>query len=361
MTLFTYIFRQYSKWFFIVLLSFSSIVILFDYFELFRRSRHKAEIGFGLISKMVFFHYPDIIKQLMPLVALFSSLVTFWKLGRSSQLVIMRVSGASIWRLIFPLFVFLGLYTTADFLFLNNLSAQFMQKFEQHNTKTFKGKDSHIRLSSSGLWLREGLEKKYAIVQIKNLELKKRSLNKVSFFIFSNKNNLVERIEARQALLKPDGWFLKDVDFFVPNRPLSHQKTFFWPTHLDLQSIETQFWGPDTIPFWQLSQYITILQEAGLSTIKHEMQWHTTLSRPLLLLTMAFLGAFISFWVMQRRMKFSVILLIISFAYLIYVLFNVVGAMGQNHSIPLFLSAWAPPLMSLFFSAAMLLHFEERV
>ena len=141
----------------------------------------------------------------------------------------------------------------------------------------------------------------------------------------------------------------------------SHQKTFFWPTHLDLQSIETQFWGPDTIPFWQLSQYITILQEAGLSTIKHEMQWHTTLSRPLLLLTMAFLGAFISFWVMQRRMKFSVILLIISFAYLIYVLFNVVGAMGQNHSIPLFLSAWAPPLMSLFFSAAMLLHFEERV
>ncbi len=361
MTLFSYIFRQYFKWFSIVFLSFSSIVVLFDYFELFRRARGKSDIGFVLISKMVLFHFPDIIKQLIPLIALFSSLMLFWKLGRSSQLVIMRVSGGSLRRLLSPIFFFLALYTLADFSFFNGISAQMMQKFEHYNNTIFRGKSSSIRLSSSGLWLRESFDNKYAIIQIKSVQLRQNRLNHLSIFVFSDQNNLLERIEADRADVREDGWILKKGQLFEPNRLPQRFETYKWTTNLDLMSIENQFLGPDTISFWQLRQYITILKEAGLSTTKHEMQWNTTLARPLLILTMALLGAFVSFWVMQRHMKFSVILFVILFAYVIYVLFNVVGAMGQNYTIPVFLAAWAPPLMSLFFLTAVVLHFEERV
>ncbi|PLX30398.1 MAG: hypothetical protein C0582_00555 [Alphaproteobacteria bacterium] len=361
MVLFSYIFRQYLKWFAVVLLSFSSVIILLDYFELFRRARNKNDIGFAIISKMVFFHFPDIIKQLIPLIALFSSLILFINLGRSSQLVIMRMSGSSLRRLLIPVFAVIALYTSFDFMFLNSISAQLMQKFESYNNRLFKGNDNTIRLSSSGLWLRESKENQYTIVQIKRIQLSKGLLHGLSLYVFSDQNTLLKRIDADKAMITPDGWLVINAKVLKPNRQPKIMASLKWQTELDLTSIESQSLGPDTISFWQLKNYISILRNAGLSTVKYEMLWHGTLSQPLLILTMAFLGALVSFWAMQRRMNIPIVLVIIVFAYIIYVLFNVVGAMGRNYTIPVFLAAWAPPMMSLFFISALLLHFEEKV
>ncbi|MAP24566.1 MAG: hypothetical protein CMM87_03430 [Rickettsiales bacterium] len=361
MVLFSYIFRQYLKWLSVVALAFSSIVILMDFFELFRRAKNKPDIGFTVISKMVFFHFPDILKQLMPLIALFASLILFLNLGRSSQLVIMRMSGSSLRRLLIPLFAVISLYAFFDFLFLNSISAQLMQKFESYNNRLFKGNSSAIRLSSSGLWLRESQNNQYTIVQIKHIQATEKKLQNLSFFIFSNENTLLNRIDAEKAIITQEGWVLKNATLLKPNREPEKIQSFIWRTDLDLDSIEKQSLGPDTISFWKLKNYISILKKAGLSSVKYEMIWHSTLAQPFLILTMAFLGAFVSFWAMQRRMNIAIVLVIILFAYAIYVLFNVVGAMGRNYTIPVFLAAWAPPMMSLFFTSALLLHYEEKV
>src|SRR5579871_5160611 len=92
-TLSLYITRQFAGAVVGMLLALSGLVALFDFIELLRRSISKPNATFGLVSEIAALRLPYVAMQVLPFAVLLGGMLCFWRLTRSSELVIARASG----------------------------------------------------------------------------------------------------------------------------------------------------------------------------------------------------------------------------------------------------------------------------
>lgn len=360
-TIFKYFSKLYARWMLGVLFAFSFVVIVADYIELFRRTRNKQDIGFGLVTKLVLYHLPNTVQQLMPFVILFSVMLFFWRFGRSQQLVILRASGVSIWKMLLPIVSVVGVYLILDFTVLNPLGASFMNRFEQIDNMRLRGKKNAFSIASTGLWLRQKENSGYALVRIARVSPMAGRLDDITIYNLSDDDTFLNRIDARVAKVEAGMWRLQDATVSTPNvQPRRHQ-IMDWETSLALSSIENQFLSPDTLSFWELPKFIRMLDNAGLSSVKHRIYWYDILARPLFLLAMVILGALCSYRAMQRNASLFFVIMGIGGAFCVYIFYSVVKALGITMVVPVPLATLIPAMMCLMLMLFFMLHLEETL
>src|SRR4051794_36812251 len=97
-TLSGYIARQFSGAVLGMLLALSGLVMLFDFIELLRRSVLRPEATFPLVAEIAGLRLPYIAMQVLPFAVLLGGMLCFWRLTRSSELVVARSAGVSAWQ-----------------------------------------------------------------------------------------------------------------------------------------------------------------------------------------------------------------------------------------------------------------------
>ncbi|MGA9012837.1 MAG: LptF/LptG family permease, partial [Acetobacteraceae bacterium] len=97
-TLSIYICRQFAGAVVGMLLALSGLVALFDFIELLRRSTSKPDVTFGLVSEIAALRLPYVAMQVLPFAVLLGGMLCFWRLTRSSELIVARASGVSAWE-----------------------------------------------------------------------------------------------------------------------------------------------------------------------------------------------------------------------------------------------------------------------
>src|SRR5271166_6190343 len=97
-TLSIYIARQFTGAVVGMLLALSGLVALFDFIELLRRSTSKPDATFGLVSEIAALRLPYVAMQVLPFAVLLGGMLCFWRLTRSSELIVARASGVSAWE-----------------------------------------------------------------------------------------------------------------------------------------------------------------------------------------------------------------------------------------------------------------------
>src|SRR3954451_14691484 len=97
-TLSFYIARQFAGAVIGMLLALSGMVALFDFIELLRRSVLRPEATFTLVSEIAALRLPFIAMQVLPFAVLLGGMLCFWRLTRSSELVVARAAGVSAWE-----------------------------------------------------------------------------------------------------------------------------------------------------------------------------------------------------------------------------------------------------------------------
>src|SRR5271155_978996 len=111
-----YVMREYGTNFAIVLFSFSTLFLIFTFFELigpiFRNRTPLVTVGEYLINLI-----PFILYNVTPLCALVAVLVTFGALNRTSELTAMKSSGISLYRIITPVLFVTMLISAGLFIF----------------------------------------------------------------------------------------------------------------------------------------------------------------------------------------------------------------------------------------------------
>ena len=111
-----YVMREYATNFAIVLSSFSTLFLIFTFFELighiFRNRTPLITVGEYLVNLI-----PYILYNITPLCALVAVLVTFGSLSRTSELTAMKSSGISLYRIITPVLVVTMLISAGLFAF----------------------------------------------------------------------------------------------------------------------------------------------------------------------------------------------------------------------------------------------------
>jgi lipopolysaccharide export system permease protein len=181
----------------------------------------------------------------------------------------------------------------------------------------------------------------------------------VIVFRFSRDNRFESRIDAARAKLGNDKWVLHDVLLTEPEEPGRTVQRTTVPTDLTPDKIYNSFAPPETISFWRLPQFIDLLESAGFAAEPHRLQLHRLLAKPVLLAAMVLLAAVFS---LRPHRHGGVIVTIVSgvlAGFVIYVLSNLVFALGLSATLPVVMAAWTPAVVTLMLGVAILLHLED--
>ena len=73
-----------------------------DYIELIRRGGTRAQASWGVLLEMAALKLPHTAQDVMPFAILFGTMLAFWRLTRSNELVVARAAGVSVWGFLTP-------------------------------------------------------------------------------------------------------------------------------------------------------------------------------------------------------------------------------------------------------------------
>ncbi|MCE2920068.1 MAG: LPS export ABC transporter permease LptG [Alphaproteobacteria bacterium] len=368
-TLMTYVARRFAAMALLMVLALSALVALFDLIELLRRAATRPEANFALVSQIAALRVPYVAMQILPFAVLLGGIIAFWRLTRFSELVVARAAGISAWGFLAgPVLVALLLGLGAS-MALSPLSSAMLARAERLDQLYLRNVGGITALAGGRLWLRQaddGLQPQgVAIISgrpIATRELRPGEalrLAEVTVWRLSAEDRPLARIEATSALLQPGRWRFDGGMVFGADRVAGAPQSLDFPTELTPERIENSFASPDTLSLWALPEFITVLENAGFSAIRHRLYFQSLLALPLLAIAMALLAAGFSMRSARRGGVARMIAGGVSAGFALFVLDKVTGEFGEAGTLPVVLAAWAPAGAGFLLSAALLLHLED--
>lgn len=357
-TLSTYVARQYVMWFLVFLTGLAAVVVLASIVDLLDRLTPK-HATLGVAISMAMLKLPYLLQEIMPFTVLFAGLACFWRLTRSNELVVTRAAGISVWQILIPVVSAALVIGVLSFTALNPLAALLLGRYDQLGAKYIHNQESTLSVSRNGLWLRQADSNGQAVIHARRATHDTMTLHDVIVFRFKDQDRFVGRIDAKKAQLEPGKWIFLDAWESRPGRQSIFAKRTELPTNLTRNKILESFAAPQTISFWNLPDFIELLETAGFTAVAHKLQFHRLLATPFLFAAMVLLAASFSLRPQRRGRVGLVILAGVVTGFLLYFVSSFVFALGLSGKIPYVLAAWTPAGVSLMLAVATLLHLED--
>ena len=363
LTIALYIGRRFLQALGFTIATIVALVLLINCIELLRRASGR-DATFGDILAMAAYQTPEIALTAMPFMMMLASLWCFAQLARSSELVVTRAAGLSVWAVVLPVAVASAAFGVITFMVFNPLAAATSQRFETLEARVLSGRDSRLSVSPEGLWLRQGTADRQTVIHARESNPSATHLRGVTFYDFGTDDELLERIDAETATLADGAWHLTN----VAERPLkadldtpvaTPHATLSVPTELTSDQILDSFARPGAVSFWALPRFIATLEASGFSAQRHRLHWHAQIAMPLLFCAMALIGS--SFAMRHHRfgglglMAFGAVVAGFGF----YFISDVAKALGASGAVPAVLAAWGPPLAAALSALGLLLQLED--
>ena len=359
----TYLIKQSICCFLFVLGVICAIIMMFDVIEILRKTSGRYDASIEFIVQYVLAKLPETVDKVLPFIVMVSTMITFWRLSKMNEFVVIRAAGVSIWGVLTPVllsaFVIGVFWVTA----LNPLSARM---FELKETLTYRLKTNNksaFLFSNKGLWIREGIgEGSVAIINAGNLNLKDDVLwlRDVSVIEIDQNSQIKRRIEGFVATLEDDYLNIRDVRIYKPGSKAEVLNSFKYKTEMNIQRIKDNFIDPEAISFWNLPDTIEFYKSSGFSVHRYKIRYLSLIALPFFLMAMVLVAGIFSLKASQRQGGvFLMVVLGIATGFSVYFLSQVISAFGVNAYIPIWFAVWAPAAIVTSVSVSIYLHKEE--
>ena len=330
-----------------VLLVFAGIfalVTLVDYIEMMRRAGDIPNVSAVLVAKTSFYRVPQVVERILPFCILIGAMSCYLNLSRRLELVVARSAGLSAWQFVAPALLVafvLGLAATAIY---NPVSAILQERSKRFEAELFGHTASALSRSGGTFWVGQRTDEGQAIINAVSSRDQGINLNGVSVFTFDTEGRFKQRIEARAAVLEPGVWVLRDARVYALAVLPVKQSEFRLKTSLTPEQVRESFATPETVPFWELPQYIQIAEHAGLVAAGYRLQFQKLLARPFLLAAMVLLAAAVSLRFFRFGGVQKMVLSGVAAGFLLYVLSKVTEDMSKAELMHPVAAAWLPVL-----------------
>jgi lipopolysaccharide export system permease protein len=364
-TLTLYVARVFSLHMLGMLAALTGVVSLFDLIELLRRATARPEATFAVVAEIAALRLPWAMMQILPFAVLLGGILAFWRLTRSSELIVARAAGLSAWQFLAgPTLCALGLGCFAVAV-VTPVSAAMRARAEALDSSFIKTGGGPLALNGGQLWLRQAdreLDPQgVALLHANRVVVRDGTLSAygLSVFRLDADDRLLERVEAVSALLDRGEWLLNEARTIVPGRQPTAARGQALPTSMTVDRVQDSFAPPDTLSIWALPGFIALLDRSGFSSIRHRLHFHSLLAMPLLAGTMALLAAGFSMRPARRGGVAQMIGSGVAAGFALFVISKVAEEFGQTGTLPPPLAAWAPIAAGLLLSVSLLLHLED--
>jgi LPS export ABC transporter permease LptG/LPS export ABC transporter permease LptF len=342
-----YVVREFVNTFFLVLASFVMLMLVFTFFELIgdiiRNRIPLTTVGDYLINLT-----PSMLYQIAPLAVLIAVLVTFGVLNRNSELIAMKATGISLYRLVVPIVAIAAILAVSLFLFDEFYLPQANRRQEALRS-VIKGRPPQTFLHPEQKWIfgqpRPGEPGRIFYYQF--FDLDHSEFANLSVFEFDPSTfALSRRITAARVFwnsktaswLFQNGWEC-DIDGPKVTGYREFKQTSFAEIHEDPEYFKKENKQAQEMNFGQLDRYIADLGQSGFDTKRLSVALWQKLAHPLVAVVMAILA--IPFALsMGRRGSLTGIAVAIAVALTYWVIDGLFGAMGSVNYLPAALAAW---------------------
>ncbi len=287
------------------------------------------------------YYIPFILVLVLPVSALIASLFSIGNLARQNEIVAMKASGISLYRIFLPVYALAFLVSVVGIGVANSAvpwGSENMQRIEREFDTKKQRKKIKQRLYQIYLQDEQG-----NAISIRHFDLDTQVANVVSIRNFEG-TRLMRRIDARKMVWRDSLWLLQDG--FV--REFSDQdeiaKPFdsreFVETSLRPGNIENLIRKPEEMSYGQLKQFIEEVRRNGGKVERWVVDMHLKLSLPFASFIIVLFGAPLSSSQTRRSgaAKGFGISLVVTFIY--FGILKTAQAMGHNGHLPPLPAAW---------------------
>lgn len=355
LTLSVYIARQLMLWLGVMAAGLGSLIFLLSFVEQLRRASGAA----GLAIELATLQLPFLIQKTLPFIILFGSMMAFWRLSRSSELVVARAAGVSAWQFLLPGILLGAVIGGVQTTVLNPLASSMQARYEQVDAEYLRHTTSRLSVSPTGVWLRQGERDGQTVINAQRIALDGAELLTVIFFVFENPDRFVRRIDAESAILRDGYWEVHDAYLSTLDDPKRYIEDYRIETDLTPDKIANSFASPETLSFWEIPEFLETLEAAGFSGHRHRLYWHSLLATPLLLGAMVLFAAVFTLKIGARTSASRTIGAGVICSFVLYFMSDVIQAMGLSGSLPPVLAAWSPAALATMLAMAMVFHLED--
>lgn len=359
MTLSLYLGRHYVTAILTVFVVLAVLAFSFDTIELLRRATNRPDASIELVFEMSLLKLPTLMTKLVPFAVLFGGMLALSRLTRSQELTVSRAAGVSAWQFLFPglaITFLLGVFMITVY---NPLSAAMLTRYESIEAKVLRGRSSSLAVSSGGLWLREADAAGQVVIHALRVAQQGVELHDAILFYFQDNDRFVKRIDAQSALLDDGHWLLRNAVISYPDQPTERHTTLRLPTTLTFDRIQESFASPSTISFWELPAFISTLETAGFSGVRHRLHLYSLLATPILLCGMLLIAASFSLRLTRRGGIGFMLAGGVGAGFLLYFSVEITQPFGLNGTLPVPLAAWAPTAVFVMLGLSLLFHLED--
>jgi LPS export ABC transporter permease LptG len=348
-----YILREFVSMFVLVLSGFVLLMIVFTFFDLVGDIL-RNHVALSLVGEYLLNLTPSMLYLITPLAVLIAALVTFGVMNRNSEIIAIKATGISLYRLIVPIVTMAAVLAVALFLFDQYYLPQANRRQEALRNQ-IKGRPTQTYLHPEQKWIMGPKPLPGEPGRIYYYEFFDRDRNEfanLSVFEFDPATfQLTRRIFAKRAVWNADagawdfesGW-VRDVQ----GANVTDYRIFLKRAFPELRATPDYFWKEavpsDEMNFGQLDRYIRGLQQSGFDTKRLSVAlWHK-LSYPLIAVVMAVLAVPFALS-MGRRGSMTGVAVAIGVALAYMVIDNLFGAMGYVNYLPASMAAWSADVL----------------
>ena len=352
-----YVLKEFLKIFGMVLAGFVLLLLVFTFFELMgdilRNHVSLMTVGAYLLNLT-----PSMLYQITPLSVLIAVLVTFGMLNRSSELIAMKATGISLYRLVIPVLVISVILAAGLFAFDQFYLPQANRKQEALRN-IIKGRPAQTTLHPDQKWIlgQQPEGAKHAtepgrIFYYQFFSPDENAFANLTLFEFDpatfavTKRVFASRVvwdEARHAWVFENGWERTmqgdTLSSFREFQNASFPEMREEPGYFKKENLQSQ-----EMNFGQLRHYISDLQQSGFDTMRLRVQLYDKLAYPLVTIVMAVLA--IPFALsMGRRSSLTGVAMAIGIALSYWAVSGLFDAMGNVNFLPSAIAAWSPDIL----------------
>jgi LPS export ABC transporter permease LptG/LPS export ABC transporter permease LptF len=351
-----YVLRSYGIAFLLSIASFTSLYVVFTFFELIG-DIVRNQTPFIIVGEYLFNLIPYILYAVTPLCSLLAVLITFGSLSRSSELTAMKATGISIYRVVAPVFVLAAILGAALFAFDESYLPQANRRQEQLRD-VIKGKPAQTFLNPEHKWIsgqsgqtgQPGAPAR--IFTYEAFDPVRPAFANLTVFEFDPLTfTLTRRIFATSVTWDPsvnqwvfdNGWqrtfngetIASYQPFPVATFPEIHEQ----PSYFTKEATPSE-----EMSYSELSHYIADLSQSGFNTVQFRVQLQRKLADPAVTLVMAILA--VPFAVsMGKRRGLAGVATAVGVAISYWVVAGIFSSMGDIATLPPVLAAWSPDLL----------------
>ncbi len=324
-----------------------------------------VDVSFGQVLHLTFLKTAGRFNQILALVFLLSTITLFVGLARTSEMVVTRAAGRSALNaLMAPVLVavLLGIFAVAVYGPISvALSKRYTALLEEYLVQT----NAALSVSSEGVWLRQGTSEGQTVIHAARSNADASELFDVSFLSFGPEGEPTEQIAAAKAALIDGAWQLVDAKVWSleigahPEAEAAHFEQYRLPSPLTPDRIRESLGNASGVSIWDMPQFISQLEQSGFSARRHQVWFHTELSRPLFLTAMVLIGAAFT----MKHTRFggvgAAVLGAIMLGFALYFARSFATILGENGLIAAALAGWAVPIAANMLALGLLLHAED--